>query len=294
MAPQPLPKYRAIAWASKLMMSPAERVGPQRSRAALDRAGTGPAFLVGRRPELASVTDDTIAGVPVRRYTPHGAAGGVIVFFHGGGWMLGSLTSHDVLAASIAAGTRRRLVAVDYRLAPEHPFPDGLDDCLAVTKTFARTDPVAVAGDSAGGGLAAAVANRVPVTAHLLMYPAVDAAAEAPSYEHFATGHVLTRATMRYFRAAYVPDATQRRQPEVSPLYEPDLANSPPAYLIVAQCDILRDQGIAYAERLRAAGADVTVDEVPGVLHGFMSFLGLSEPAAALKPAAAWMALHTR
>lgn len=208
--------------------------------------------------------------------------------------MLGSLTSHDILAASIAARTRRQVVAVDYRLAPEHPYPAGLDDCLAVTRALALTGTVAVAGDSAGGGLAAVVANRVPVAAQLLMYPAVDAAAEAPSYEHFATGHILTRDTMRYFRDAYVPDEKQRRQPGVSPLYEPDLSTSPPAYVIVAQCDILRDQGVAYAERLRDSGIDVTVDEVPGVLHGFMSFLGLSEPAAALESAAEWLALHTQ
>lgn len=287
-APRPTRTFRALAAMSGLMLSPAENVTPAKARQQLARASSGPKMLVGRRPALDDVRDDILVGVPVRRYVPESARPGTIVFFHGGGWMLGSIDTHDILAAGLAASTHHEVISVGYRLTPEHPYPAGLDDCLAVTRAIQADGPVAVAGDSAGGGLAAVVANHLPVVAQLLMYPAVDLTGTYPSQEHYATGHILTRATMAHFCATYVPDVDRRTDGDASPIHATTLTTAP-SYFVVAQCDVLRDQGIAYAERLRTAGNAVTVDEVPGTLHGFMSLLGLRDAREAMDRAATWL-----
>ncbi len=287
-AARPNRKFRVLAAMSGLMLSPAENVQPAKARRQLARASTGPKLLTGRRPALDTVRDDTISGVPVRRYHPAAARPGTIVFFHGGGWMLGSIDTHDILAAHLAASTGHEVVSVDYRLAPEHPYPAGLDDCLTVTRAIQADGPIAVAGDSAGGGLAAAVANHLPVVAQLLMYPAVDLTGTYASHELYATGHILTAATMAHFCDTYVPDVERRTEGGAAPIHATSLTAAP-SYLIVAQCDVLRDQGIAYAERLRTAASSVDVDEVSGTLHGFMSLLGLREARGALDRAATWL-----
>lgn len=289
-APRASPKFRLIAFTAGYMMSPVEKVGPIRARADLLKSSTSPAILTGKRPLLAAVTDDRVAGIPVRRYLPKGAKPGRVAFFHGGGWMLGSIESHDYLAATIAAESGHEVVSVEYRLAPEHPFPAGLDDCIAVTRALAASGTVAVAGDSAGGNLAAVVANEVPVLAQLLMYPVTDSVDELPSHEHYATGHLLTRDTMRYFRHAYAPDPETRTSAWVSPLRNPDLGQSAPAFISVAQCDVLRDEGVAYAERLKGAGVEVTFKEVSGALHGYASLLGLSEARETVRTGSKWLA----
>lgn len=290
MAPRPSLKYRLIAFAAGFMMQPTEKVGPARARADLLKSSTGPAILTGRRPPLATVTDDTVAGIPVRRYLPKGAKPGRIAFFHGGGWMLGSVESHDVLAATIAANSGHEVVSVDYRLAPEHPFLAGLDDCIAVTRALAASGKVAVAGDSSGGNLAVVVANEVPVLAQFLVYPVSDSSHELPSYEDYDTGHLLTRETMRHFHQSYVPDPATRAMARVSPLRNPDLGHSAPAFISVAQCDVLRDDGVAYANRLRDAGVEVMFQEVPGALHGFASLLGLKEARTTVRKGSEWLA----
>ena len=288
-APRASLKFRLIAFAAGLMMSPTEKVGPVRARANLLKSATGPAILTGKRPALAAVSDDTIAGIPVRRYLPSAAKPGRIAFFHGGGWMLGSIESHDYLAATIAAESGHEVVSVEYRLAPEHRFPAGLDDCIAVTRALAAIGPVAVAGDSAGGNLAAVVANEAPVLAQFLMYPVTDSVDELPSHEDYATGHLLSRDTMRHFRLEYAPDPATRASPRVSPLRNPDLIRSAPAFIAVAQCDVLRDEGVAYAERLKGAGVEVTLQVVPGTLHGFASLLGLNEARATVRKGSEWL-----
>lgn len=290
-APRPTRTFRALAAMSGLMLSPAENVTPAKARRQLARASTGPKMLVGRRPALDDIRDDTIAEVPVRRYCPVSAHPGTIVFFHGGGWMPGSIDTHDILAAQLAVSTRHEVISVGYRLAPEHPYPSGLDDCLAFTRAVHANGPVAVAGDSAGGGLAAVVANHVPVVAQLLMYPAVDLTGTYPSHDHYATGHILTRATMAHFCATYVPDVDRRTDGDASPIHATTLTTAP-SYLVIAQCDVLRDQGVAYAERLRTAGSAVQVEEVPGTLHGFMSLLGLRQAREAMDRAATWLNLQ--
>ncbi len=290
MSDRPTLKYRLLAVAAARLARPVETVGVAQARRDLRRGG--PAFVMGRRPLLASVSDDRIADVPVRRYVPFGSRTGTLVFLHGGGWVLGDLESHDVLAGRLAAATGRTVIAVDYRLAPEHPYPAAVEDALAVVD--ALDGPLVVAGDSAGGNLAAVVSNerRSRFAAQLLVYPVIDCAAERASYETFAEGHFLTRKTMRFFTATYVPDAARRLEPRCSPIHSLSLAGAPPTFVLLAGCDPLRDEGRAYAARLHEEGVDVVLDEVPGTLHGFFSMQGLREGREALERMARWLELR--
>ncbi len=255
----------------------------------------GPSFVMGSHAALASVKDEFIAGVKVRRYLPHAAKPGALVYFHGGGWVLGDIDSHDSPARGLSIATQREVISVDYRLAPEHRYPAAVDDSLAVTRALAAQHRVVVVGDSAGGNLAAVVANRcavdqLPLVAQVLVYPVTDCAAEAPSYERFASGHLLSRESMRYFRAEYVPDEARRHEPDCSPLRAVSLRGVAPSYTLLAGCDVLRDEGRAYAKRLKDEGVESHLDEVPGVLHGFFSLQGLSEAKSATNRVAQWLA----
>ncbi len=285
-------KWRAIAALSGLVARPTETMTPAAARASMRNATKGPAFITGGRPKLGSVRDETVAGVPVRRYVPQAAQPGVLVYFHGGGWVVGDVDSHDAPARALAFATKREVVSVDYRLAPEHRYPAALDDCLAVTRALAVGRRVVVAGDSAGGNLAAVVAHqsRAEVAAQVLFYPVTDCAAETPSYEAFATGHLLSRETMRYYCREYVPEEARRREPGCSPLRADSLKGLAPAYVMLAGCDVLRDEGRAYAKRLIEEDVDTMVDEVPGVLHGFFSLQGLREGREAVPRVAQWLA----
>jgi acetyl esterase len=248
-----------------------------------------PALLMGVRPAMRVVADEEIEGVPVRRYEPVGAVSGTVVFIHGGGWVLGDRDTYETTARTLAAATRRVVVSVEYRRAPESRYPAALEDCVAVTRALATDDVVAVVGDSAGGNLAAAVAQRVPVAAQVLFYPVMDAAHERASYRRYAKGYLLTAETMRYFRREYVPEPSRRAEPGASPLLADDVRGVAPAYVVVAECDVLHDEGVAYADRLREAGVDTTLDEVPGTIHGFMALLGLTEAKQTMARAAAWL-----
>lgn len=282
-----------MAWLNDRLEAPAEQVGPERARAVMRRVG--PAFIFGERRPVDSVRDDTVAGVRVRRYAPAGARDGVIVYFHGGGWVVGDLDSHDHVCRALSLEAGREVVAVDYRLAPEHREPAALEDCLAVTRALAGAHRrVAVAGDSAGGGLAAVVAQRLAaeeriLAAQLLIYPVTDCGAESPSYETWAAGPLLTRATMRYFINEYVPEVSRRQHPDVSPLRATSLTGLPPTRVVLAECDVLHDEGRAYADALAAAGVRVEVDEVPGFVHGFLNLQGLDEARTCLQRAARWL-----
>lgn len=286
---RPTWKFRLIAFASRFTMSPTESAGPEKARRELSNSTRGPKLLVGERPALEAITDGQIAGVAVRRYRPANAGQGTIAFFHGGGWMLGDIEAYDILAGTLAAETGHEVVSVEYRRSPEHRYPAALDDCVAVTEEILKSGRVAVVGDSAGGNLAAAVAQRTKVAAQVLFYPVLDCANERPSYLRYARGHILTAETIRFFRREYVPDADRRHEPGASPLLAASLKGYPPAYVSVAQCDVLRDEGVAYAERLANSGVDVTLEEVPGTLHGFVSLLGLREARETLRRAAMWL-----
>ena len=295
MTDSPTLKWKAIAWISTRLGPPTEKMEPSKARAAMRKGMAGPAFLMGRHPKLASVRDEQLAGVKVRRYLPEGAKPGVLAYFHGGGWVIGDVDSHDSPARGLAVATGREVVSVDYRLAPEHRYPAAFDDSLAVTKALAAQQRVVVAGDSAGGNLAAVVANRcaqdgIALAAQVLLYPVTDCVVESRSYEEFAEGFLLSRETMRYFRREYVPEAARRAEPECSPLRASSLKGVAPGYLLLAGCDVLRDEGRAYAKRLQTDGVETQLDEVPGVLHGFFSLQGLSEGKAATARVAQWLA----
>lgn len=259
--------------------------------------------------EVGSVEDRTVPGpggpIPVRVYRPEGSARPpVLVWFHGGGWVIGDLDTADPTARKLCARADVAVVSVDYRLAPEHPCPAAADDAWAATTWVAAhgqelgvdATRLAVGGDSAGGNLAALVAVRArdegaPAVAHqLLVYPATDLRMEHPSITENGEGYFLTEATMRWFRGHYLGDDARHgdpASPHVSPLVADDLAGVAPAQVLTAEYDPLRDEGDAYAARLAEAG--VPVDHVPhaGLVHGFFAMGGLAPVADEAVSAAA-------
>jgi acetyl esterase len=252
--------------------------------------------LVESRPEMASVTDRVLSGpggdIPVRVYVPTDEPGPrpVLVYFHGGGWVIGSVDTHDGTVRAVADGSGVTVVSVDYRLAPEHPFPAAIDDCLAAVRWVVQhadeldVDPgrLALGGDSAGGNLAAIAAQELNMSGdasvrfQLLVYPVTDGTMAHPSIDENAEGYFLTKATMTWFWQQYVGDG-DRTGPRVSPLHASDdaLAAAPPTLVITAEYDPLRDEGEAYAARLAAAGVDATATRYDGMIHGFFSLRDL-------------------
>ena len=242
-------------------------------------------------PEIGSVRNLPAEGpagvIPLRVYRPKGIAETtalpVLVFFHGGGWVIGDLDTHDVLCRQLTAEAGISVVSVDYRLAPEHKFPAAADDAWAATRWVVahagdlRIDPtrVAVGGDSAGGNLAAVVALQArdagaPVLAlQVLLYPVTDVGAETQSYQDLADGYMLTRDGMRWFIAHYLAKPEDAADWRASPLRAPSLERVAPALVVTAGYDPLRDEGDAYARRLRDAGVQVDHACFGGMLHGF-------------------------
>ena len=238
--------------------------------------------------ELVRVEDRTLPGpagdVPVRIYADSTESDlPMIAFFHGGGWVLSSIDGHDSLARRLAKRTGALVVSVEYRLAPEHPFPAPHDDCRAVTEWLAANgrelggDParLAIAGDSAGGNLAAGVALRardqgLPLTYQLLIYPCIDDRQSRPSMTDNAEGYFLTARDMAWFWDHFVP-AEHRDNPYAVPARATDLTGVAPAHVQTAEFDPLRDEGEEWAERLTAAGSTSTCTRFDGVVHGFVS-----------------------
>jgi acetyl esterase len=233
----------------------------------------------------------------VRIYEPLGAERDlpVLVYFHGGGWVVGSLESHDGVCRALAARTPCLVVAVDYRLAPEHRFPVAVDDAWAATAWVAEHarsiggDParIAVGGDSAGGNLAAVVALRardrgLRLALQLLVYPVCDDDLDTDSYREWAEGYGLTRAAMGWFWDHYLgPEGhVQGPGPEACPLQAPDLSGVAPALVLLAEYDPLLDEGEAYAHRLDEAGVPVARRRYEGVIHGFFRMAALTDRAS--------------
>lgn len=279
---------------------PVETSTPEAARAAR-------AALLRPSPEpIAEVRDVDAGGVPCRFYRPERRRSqGLLVYVHGGGWVLGDLESHDDPCRAIANRAGCCVLAVDYRLAPEGPFPAGLDDVVTVSRwvsyhaTDLDCDPgrLAIGGDSAGGNLAAAVVNAGIVSwcHQLLVYPATDLRAEHPSHSENAEGYFLTAAGIRWFTAHYVSgEESSLTDPRVSPLLAADasLAAGPPAMVITAEYDPLRDEGAAYAARLAAAGVPTSHVQFAGQIHGFFSMFGFLDDARSAH-ALAGEALHT-
>jgi acetyl esterase len=263
----------------------------EQARAGYDAMGAAG----GESPELASVEDRTIPGpaqdIPIRVYTPLGEGPfPVVVFYHGGGFTIGSLTSHDPVARRICAETEAIVVAVDYRLAPEHPFPAAVEDAFAALEWVAAKadelggDPtrLAVCGDSAGGNLSAVVcllardAGGPAIRFQALIYPTTDARADYPSVRENGDSIFLSADSMQWFYEQYRSDKLDWR---ASPILAEDLSNLPPALIITAEYDTLRDEGEAYGEALREAGNDVTVRRYDGMTHVFFQLWGVLDAA---------------
>ncbi len=248
-------------------------------------------LMLGRAPRVGRIEDLTIPGpggpLRIRLTIPEGEHQGLIpglVYLHGGGWVAGSIATHDHLCRALTAASGVAVISVDYRLAPEHPFPAAVDDAMAAALWASKNahvlgiDParLAIGGDSAGGTLAAVVARRArdqggpPLAYQLLLYPATDADFNTPSYLENAEGFFLTRAAMAWYWDHYVPDPTHRSNPDVSPLLADDLSGLPPALVMTAGYDPLRDEAEAYARRLNEAGVAVQYSHYPGMIHGFL------------------------
>ncbi|MEQ8785880.1 MAG: alpha/beta hydrolase [Pirellulaceae bacterium] len=287
---------RFLEQAAKANIPPLETVSVAEARDQMDLASS----VLGPKAKLPAIDDHRTDGepsIPVRVYYPQSDAGAApaIVYFHGGGFVIGSVETHDAYCRALAEASQCVVASVDYRLAPEHKHPAAVEDAYAATCWIAENAPrlridarrLAVAGDSAGGNLAAVVALMArdrggPALVHqVLIYPVTDAVCDRASYHEFAEGYMLTRAAMRWFWNHYVQDESFNSHPHVSPLHAESLAGLPSALIITAEYDPLRDEGEAYADRLMASGVDTTLSRYGGMIHGFTRRLRLFDKAGA-------------
>jgi len=286
-------------------------------RSMLDAEAAGPSFealhfsefralreaMMLRRPKrhepVKSIEDLAVAGpageIPVRIYRPAEGTGPhpIVVYFHGGGWVLGTLDTHDDVCRTLVNRSGVLLVSVGYRRAPEHQFPAPLDDCVTAVRWCALRGAeiggdagrLAVAGDSAGGNLATAVALRLRdeggprLAVQALIYPVTNFGFDTASYREYAEGFGLTRGLMRYFWKSYLPSPAEGGQAYASPLNAANLSGLPPALILTAQYDVLRDEGEAYAARLAQAGVPVCCTRYLDMNHGFIQLAALCDSA---------------
>ncbi len=246
--------------------------------------------------EVAAVENRNIPGpdgdVPVRIYTPEGSGPfPILVWFHGGGWVIGDLDSADPSARNLCQGAGCVVVSVDYRLAPETKFPGPAEDCYAATVWAAANAGsiggdaarIAVGGDSAGGNLAAAVSlmaadrNGPDIVHQLLVYPVTDRNYQTVSYVDNAEGYMLARDAMRWYWDAYLADSADATNPYAAPMQADSVAGQPSALVITAEYDPLRDEGEAYGRRLQEAGVEATVTRYDGMIHGFFGMVGVMD-----------------
>ena len=271
---------------------PLWEMSPAEGRALVDANNA----LIPAGPDMESVRDIVIpsqaGGLPARVYSPSSSAPGVVVYYHGGGWVVGTLDGWDASVRNLAAASGCDVVSVDYRLAPEHVFPAAADDAYDAL-AWAASDaglgagrPVVVAGDSAGGNLATVSALRArdvggpAIALQLLVYPVVDCDLDRRSYHQYDGEElILNRRDMLWFWNHYASDPAARVNPYASPLRAPSLAGLPPAYLVTAEHDPLRDEGFAYADRLRAARVPVEHRHFGSQIHAFFTFTGVLDDA---------------
>jgi acetyl esterase len=281
---QLLPELRRMLdMADTLGAVPVEQQTPAEARASSELRIAG---QWGDKDHVDDIEDLTIpsgeAAIPARLYRTAGAAN-TVLYFHGGGWVVGSLATHDGMLRAMTRASGANILSVEYRKAPEAPFPAGLDDAEAALNWLDAhgkslglgSDRLIVMGDSAGASLAAALSVRArnrsrPLFGQALIYPATDLAHATPSREAFAYGFGLQRPSLDWFSAQYCAGGVSTEDPEMSPLLMDDLTDLPPTLLITCDHDPLRDEGRAYAQRLIGAGNDVAYIEWQGVVHGFM------------------------
>lgn len=253
--------------------------------------------LYGPGPDVARVEDVSIPAehgvIPARVLVPTTEPRAVIVYYHGGGWVIGALDEFDTLGRQLAERTSATVVLVDYRLAPEHRYPAAAEDAYTALEWVAAHlgdlahdgAPLVVMGDSAGGNLSAIVAQRArhggpQIAAQVLVYPVTDCDTENSTYRDPENQLLLTRDSMVWFWDHYAPDASVRTSPDASPARADNLAGLPPAVVVTAEHDVLREEGEAYAEALRAAGVPVTSQRFAGQVHGFFTMPNLLPGAA--------------
>jgi acetyl esterase len=244
--------------------------------------------------EVFAVEDRDAGGVPVRLYRPVETTGprAALVYFHGGGWVIGSVETHDGMTRAFSRRAGVVVVSVEYRLAPEHPYPAALDDAWTAASWVLEhagelgidSRRVAVGGDSAGATLAAVVARRgrdagAPFAAQLLLYPVISSVADGDSYRRFSSGYGLTADGMRWYWRQYIGDLDGGEDPEISPLALADASGLPPAIVITAEADVLRDEGEAYAQLLARAGVPTEERRYAGMIHGFLRMPGVVDRA---------------
>jgi acetyl esterase len=285
-----------IAWRHMCGLDPEARVLLERARlagsGAIHEQGVDLARRLhreGRRAlppgPFADTMDITVPGpagsIPVRRYRPAEVnPAGRVIYAHGGGWVLGGIDESEAVCRTLAARSRCEVLSVDYRMAPEHRFPAAVDDLDAVVRAIDDAGPLALVGDSAGGNLAAVAARRARdrgddrVVLQVLVYPVTDHRMDTASYAEHGSGYLLTREDMAWFWDLYVPEPVKRAVPDAAPLLADNLAGVAPALVLVAGHDVLRDEALHYADRLRGAGVKVTVVTYDGMMHGFFPLVG--------------------
>lgn len=281
------PQAQAVAdFYAAMRTTPFEELPPTEARA-LYSAGQIPSTE-----EVHEIRDVQAGSIPCRLYRPSAHTNlGLLVFFHGGGWVIGDLNSHDGVCRSLANKSGHAVLAVDYRLAPEYKFPAAYDDCAAALKwahdnsTSLGIDNtrMAVGGDSAGGNLAAAVAlaEIVPLKFQMLIYPAVDMQMNSPSINENANAPILTKAVMTWFVNHYMNNDADRKNMKASPMIASDelLKRMPPAIVITAEFDPLRDEGEAFGKRLVENGVSATITRYNGAFHGFFNMITILDDA---------------
>jgi len=280
------------AQAQKLLDMMAEAGGPPLSEMSPQEARQVPAILAeltGAGPEVASVRDVEIPGpagaIPARVYEPVADPPGTVVYFHGGGWVIGGLDTWDAAVRNLAKESGARVVSVDYRLAPEHPFPAAADDAHAATQWAAGEfgGPIVVAGDSAGGNLAAVTALRAreqgpEIVLQVLVYPVVDSDVTTDHYAQYRDTHlILNTPDMVWFWGHYAPDPADRVHPDAAPLRAESHEGLPPAWVLLAGNDPLLAEGEAYVARLEEAGVPVTAVRYDDQIHAFFTLPNLIE-----------------
>jgi acetyl esterase len=280
--PQLVDLLRQVDEAPPLSSFPPEEARERFRRLNLLAAGAAQEIEVG------AVEDIEVPGgagpLRARVYRPKGESKATIAFFHGGGFTIGDLDTHDRDCRTFCSCVGATVVSTDYRLAPENPFPAAAEDAIAATRWIAEEfpGPLVVAGDSAGGNLSAVAAQNVPgIDAQVLIYPATDLVSERPSHEENGQGYFLTIDEMEWFHGNYLPSPDDGNDPLASPLHAGDLSGVPPAIVVTAEFDPLRDDGDAYADALEKAGVRVVHRRFEGLIHGFFGFAAFSQMADA-------------